>query len=40
MGKKAKPVKKAKKLRAPKKLEKKAALNQLPVLTPRLPVGP
>jgi hypothetical protein len=38
MAKKAKPVKKGKKLRAAKKLEKKTTLKQFDVLTPRLPV--
>jgi len=40
MAKKAKPVKKGKKLRAAKKLEKKTTLNKFGLLTPRLPVGP
>jgi hypothetical protein len=39
MAKKAKPVKKGKKLRAAKKLEKKTTLKHFDVLTPRLPVG-
>jgi hypothetical protein len=38
MAKKAKRVKKGKKLSAAKKLEKKTALKQFDVLTPRLPV--
>jgi hypothetical protein len=37
MGKKAKPVKKGKKLRAAKKLEKKTTLRQLELLGPRFP---
>jgi hypothetical protein len=40
MGKKAKPVKKGKRLRVAKKLEKKTTLKHFDVLTPRLPVGP
>jgi hypothetical protein len=40
MAKKAKPVKRGKKLRAAKKLEKKTTLSRFDVLTPRLPVGP
>jgi hypothetical protein len=38
MAKKAKPVKKGKKLRAAKKLEKKTTLKHFDLLTPRLPV--
>ena len=38
MAKKAKPVKKGKKLRAAKKLEKKTTLKHFDVLKPRLPV--
>ena len=37
MAKKAKPVKKGKKLRAAQKLEKKTTLKQIEVLTPRFP---
>jgi hypothetical protein len=37
MAKKAKPMKKGKKLRAAKKLEKKTTLRQLGVVKPRLP---
>jgi len=40
MAKKAKPVKRGKKLRAAKRLEKKTTLKHFDVLTPRLPVGP
>jgi hypothetical protein len=40
MAKKAKPVKRGKKLRAAKKLERKTTLKHFDVLTPRLPVGP
>jgi hypothetical protein len=38
MAKKVKPVKRGKKLRAAKKLEKKTTLKNFDVLTPRLPV--
>jgi len=37
MAKKAKPVKKGKKLRAAKKLERKTALKQVEILAPRFP---
>jgi hypothetical protein len=40
MVKKAKPVKKGKRLRAAQKLEKKTTLKHFDLLTPRLPVGP
>jgi hypothetical protein len=40
MAKKAKHVKKGKKLRAAKKLERKTTLKHFDLLTPRLPVGP
>jgi hypothetical protein len=37
MAKKAKPMKKGKKLRPAKKLEKKTTLKQVEILTPRFP---
>jgi hypothetical protein len=40
MAKKAKPVKKGKKLRAAKKLEKTSTMKHVEVLTPRFPFGP
>jgi hypothetical protein len=40
MAKKAKPVKRGKKLKAAKKLEKKTTLRRFEMLTARLPVGP
>ena len=39
MAKKAKSLKKGKKLRAAKKLEKKITLKQVEILTPRFPFG-